>query len=409
MDRGRGAALVVLAMVSLISCGSPDADLSGGDVLFLSARGGGLTVIEQGADVPTYSDRNSTPSSNWATIVRSQWQSNTTKLIASDPSTGVHRWETVVGGLQQVKIVSADGTLVATSPRTQRYYLRGRIRTSITVTGSARLEPKRYELEGNFEPEAFSTDRHSLFLVSYLPARHPVNYQVRRLDLITGEVEGVYTPDAHLQQAMGGTARIQAASPDGTRLYTLYTVQGDKNTEPRAFLHVLSLDELWAHCIELPDGFASSDQDTAAVSVSRDGKHVYIADSNSEALVEIDADQLTVSRTGTVDLEVARGTYLADSSEGTLYAASGVDVVAIDLETFQQQDTWQMFSNVTGLQVGTDPNELYVGVDSRIIVLDVTTGARLDEIDPVGVRRIGGLGQVMPPIPQEQEYITCAC
>jgi hypothetical protein len=409
MKIARGGILVVFATMSLVSCGSPDADVAGGDMLFLSARGGGLTVLEQGARTPTYSDRNSTPSSNWSTIVRSEWQGNTTKLIANDPTSGVSRWETVVGGLQRVKIVSADGTLVAASPRTERYYLRGRATTSLTVTGSARLEPKRYELDGNFEPEAFSTDGHSLFLVSYLPSRHPVNYQVRRLDLMTGEVEGVYTPDAHLQQSMGGTARIQAASPDGTRLYTLYTLQGDKNTEPRAFVHVLSLDELWAHCIELPDGFVSSDQESAAITVARDGAHVYLVDSNSEALVEIDAEQLAVSRTGTVDLSVARGAYLADSSDGTLYAASGVQVVAVDLKTFEQRDVWQMFANVTGLQVGTDPNELYVGVDSEIIVLDVTTGNRVDEIDPAGVRRIGGLGQVMPPIPEEQEYLTCAC
>lgn len=208
---------------------------------------------------------------------------------------------------------------------------------------------------------------------------------------------------------MGGTARIQAASPDGTRLYTLYTVEGDKNAESRAFVHVLALDELWAHCIELPEGFESSDQSTGAVTVSKDGKRVYLADSNSEKLVEIDAEGLQVSRQGLVDLDIADGTYLTESPDGILYAASGVDVVSVDLETLKQRDAWQMFSTVAGLQVGSDPNELFVGVDDRVIVLDVTTGLRLGSIDPVGVRKISGFGAIPPAIQAEEEYFTCAC
>jgi hypothetical protein len=365
-------------------------------------------VIKPGTSTPSFSGRNSIPSSNWETVVKSYRRGNTTKLVASDPATGVHRWETVVGDFQRVKIVSGDGSLVATSPTSERSHLYGRRNTSLTVAGSRQLEPRRYDLEGNFEPEAFSTDGRSLFVVSYLPPRRPRNYQVRRLDLDTGEVTGVYTPDAHLQQSMGGTARIQAASPDGTRLYTLYTLQGDKNTDARAFVHVLSLDEQWAHCIELPKGFESSDLETAAITVSPDGRHAYLADSNSEVLVEIDTETLQVSRTGLVDLDIGSGTHLVDSGEGTLYAASGTDIVAIDLETFEESDSWHLLTSITGLQVGSDPIQLFVGVKDRILVLDIENGAQLDPIDPEGIKKIDQLGQVMPQIPEE-EVFTCAC
>jgi hypothetical protein len=409
MGHLRTTFLTLAAASFVVSCGIPPTPVAGDDLLFISGRSGGVAVLTPGASTPSFSGRNLTPSSNWNTVVRSYWRGNTTRLVASDPATGVHRWETVVGGFQRVKVVSGDGTLVATGPTDERSHFRGRGHTTLTVTGITRLEPRRFELEGNFEPEAFSTDGQSLFVVSYLPPRHPRNYQVRRLDLANGEVTGVYTPDAHLQQSMGGTARIQAASPDATRLYTLYTLQGSKNSEARAFVHVLDLDELWAHCIELPEGFESSDLNTAAITVSVDGKHAYLADSNTEALVEIDTTTLQVARTGTVDLDIGDGTHLVHSPDGTLYATSGFDVVAIDLETFEERSAWRMFSSIAGLQVGSDPGELFIGMDDRIIVLDSETGERLDSIDPAGVKNIGQLGQVAPPIAEEEEYFTCAC
>ncbi|MEA2452398.1 MAG: hypothetical protein QOG04_1108 [Actinomycetota bacterium] len=409
MGHLRTTFLICIAALFVVSCGSPEIQAAGDDLLFISARGGGVAVITPGGSGPDFLARNSTPSSNWKTVVKSYWRGNTTKLVALDPATGLHRWEAVVGESQRVKIVSGNGTLVATSPWDERGHLRGRARTTLTVAGSARPEPQRYELEGNFEPEAFSTDGGSLFVVSYLPARKPVNYQVRRLDLTTGEVTGVYTPDAHLQQSMGGTARIQAASPDGTRLYTLYTLQGTKDAEARAFIHVLDLDEKWAHCIELPTGFEASDLETAAITVSKDGKHAYLADSRTEALVEIDTDKLVVSRTGTVELDSAGATHMVASQDGILYAASGVDVVAIDLATLGEKNAWQMFSDIAGLQVGRDPSQLFIGVNDRIIVLDVETGLRLDSIDPEGIRRIGQFGEVQPPIAEEEESFTCAC
>lgn len=402
----------ILVVVLATSCGVAETTAVGGDLLFISARGGGIAVTEAGAPAPKFSARNSIPSSNWDVVVKAYRRGNTTKLVAFDPPTGAVRWETVVAGRQKVKIVSADGSLAVSGPTGGSGYLGGRTRTTFTVAGSGRIEPRRYDLEGNFEPEAFSTDGRSLFVVSYLPPRKPTNYQVRRLDLENGEVTGVYTPDAHLQRAMGGTARIQAASPDGTRLYTLYTVKADADSEARAFVHVLSLDELWAHCIELPEGFDSSDDDTGAITVSRDGKHAYLADSNTEAIVEIDTETLEVSRIGSVDLDVGSGTHLAESADTTLYAASGVDVVAVDLDTFEERESWQMFSTVAGLQVGTNPRQLFVGVRDRIIVLDVETGLRLDSIDPAGIKTIRRFGRVMPPITheqQEEENLTCAC
>ena len=411
MDRRLSASLILVTALLMAACGSPQQPSAGdGDLLYISAAGR-VAVVESGDTAPSFRSRNATPSSDWSTVVQSSWRGNTTELVALDPATGDQQWATVVGDTQRVKIVSHDGSLVAFSPVDEPAVFSGRAHTTLGVAGISSLEPRLYELDGNYEPEAFSTDGKSLFVVSYIPPRAPTNYQVRRLDLVSGEVTGVYTPDAHLQQSMGGTARIQAASPNGTRLYTLYTLAGDKDTQARAFVHVLSLDELWAHCIELPKGFESSDETSAAITVSPDGMHAYLADSTTEALVEIDTTKLEVGRTGSVNLDPGEDAHLAASPDGILYAASGVDIIAIDLGSFEESNAWMMFSTVTGLQVGGDPGHLFVGVRDRIIVLDVSTGQRLDSIDPEGVKRIDGFGPVMPPVQLEGEKgdYTCAC
>jgi hypothetical protein len=409
MDRRRTISFILGAGLVVAGCGTPGTVAAAEDLLFISAAGR-VAVVEPGAAAPTFRGRNATPSSSWSTVVQTFLQGNTTKLVAVDPATGDQQWESVVGDTQRVQIVSADGTLAALSPVDEPPALQGRDHTRIVIAGSGSPEPRAYDLEGNYIPEAFSTDGKSLFVISYVPPLKPTNYQVRRLDLVSGEVTGVYTPDAHLQQSMGGTARIQAASPDGTRLYTLYTLAGDGDSPPRAFVHVLSLDELWAHCIELPEGFETSDESSAAITVSPDGAHAYLADSVSEALVEIDTKELTVSRTGTVDLDPSATHLLA--TDRTLYAASGTDIVAIDLGSFTEVNAWTMgFADITGLQIGADPNHLFVAIKDHIVVLDVTTGVRVDSIDPEGVQAIDGLGPVMPPPAQEGEKgdITCAC
>lgn len=409
MSRWWSTFLIFVAALAVAGCGSAETNAADDDLLFISAAGR-VAVVESGESAPSFRGRNATPSSTWSTVVQSSWRGNTTKLVALDPATGDERWETVVGDYQRVQIVSHDGSLVALSPVNERSYLRGRAHTRLGIAGSASPEPRLYELEGNFEPEAFSTDGKSLFVISYVPPRKPTNYQVRRLDLVTGKVTGVYTPDAHLQRSMGGTARIQAASPDGTLLYTLYTLAGDEDSEPRAFVHVLSLDELWAHCIELPKGFETSDEASAAITVAPDGSRAYLADSITEAMVEIDTKKLEVARTGTVNLDPGSGTHLSVAADNTLYAASGVDVIAVDLGSFVEKNAWMMFSTITGLQIGNDPHHLFVGVRDRIIVLDVTTGLRLDSIDPAGIRRIDGFGPVMPPVQEEEAAnFTCAC
>lgn len=327
-----------------------------------------------------------------------------THLVASDPETGAQRWSRSVAGLLSLKVVSHDGRRVALSPLNERYYLYGRPRTKVVIVGDGLPTAQTIELDGNFEPEAFSTDGQSLFVLQYRPARRPSRYQVRRLDLNTHEVEGVYTPDADLQEAMRGTARVQAASSEGDRLYTLYTVgRGDAR---RAFIHVLNLEELWAHCIDLPVEFARAPESAVALTLSEDGEHLYVANSAADSVADVDTVGLTTRRTAPVALQDASETHAVYAADGTLFVGSGTRVTKMDAGALEVIRSWDVDGGVRGLQVGQG-GRLYVGLKAQIVVLDPNSGAELETVDPPGVGQIALLGRV--PRNNELGKFTCAC
>lgn len=409
MGKSGGAILVATTALLISGCGEPASNSSARDVLFLSSPGA-VAVTQAGADSPVFRGAGAVPSRNWSAVVRASYPRGATRVVARNASSGAERWERIVRGAPvRVKVVSEDGGLVALGPVAERYYRDGRRETKLVVVGSRTLEPNAITLDGNFEPEAFSTDGKSLFVVSYLPARNPSAYQVRRLDLTTGRVHEVYTPDAHLQRAMGGTARIQAASPDGRRLYTLYTLPGPDGGEDYAFIHVLSLDELWAHCIDLPAGFATSAESATALTVSPDGGRLYVANGATKALAEIDTESLKVVRTSSVDLGSVGVVHGAHDPGSTLYLARGRRVVAFDSSELAQRRAWLLPGKIRGLQVTPDAKRLYVGLREEVAVLDTATGETLETIDPAGVRWIDEFGPVTRSVEPVLTKFTCAC
>lgn len=397
-------ALTVVSLVILGACGQPSSPVATEDVLFLASPQG-LFAVTSEDDRSRFAGPLAVPTRDWSTTVRTVARHRATNVIANDPSSGVSRWEREVPGQVRVKVVSNDGSFVALSPLRERYYRDGREQTKLLITGEEH-SPQRVVLDGNYEPEAFSTDGKSLFVIRYMPASNPNSYQVRRLDLVTEKVEGVYTPDAHLQERMGGTARVQAASQQGDRLYTLYTLMGNDG-ERHAFVHVLSLDELWAHCIDLPEGFAESAESATALAVTPDGSRLVAANSVTGTIAEIDTEKLALARTTEMDLGSGREAF-ASTSSSTIYLASGERVIAVDTATLGERHAWAMPERVRGLQATQDSRRLYVGLKKRIVLLDALSGKQLELIDPSGVGRIERFGPATQPVTATR-YFTCAC
>ncbi len=407
MKKSAWAAFPVILLV-LAGCGQPPGvDRAQQSLLYLRS-GSGVALIEPGAAEATYFGTSSVPTHDWSTVVRAYFDDGETRVTALDPATKTEHWSRTVPGRFRVKVVSNDGRLAALGRRGEASYRRGREQTELTIVRADKTEPQSLTLKGNYEPEAFSTDGQSLFVISYLPARAPTKYQVRRLDLVSGEVKGVYTPHEELQEAMGGTARIQEGSPDGKRLYTLYTVGRGDNSY--AFIHVLSLDELWAHCIALPREFATGPEWATALSTSSDGNSLYVANSKAGKIAEVDTEALRVVRTASLDFSAMGTVHASADSDDTLYLAAGKKLMAVDLSDLTERDRWVMDESVSGLQESLDGKQLYVGLEKKIAVVDKETRRTTDTIDPPAVGRIGQLGPQGPALEEEaSKVIKCAC
>lgn len=401
------ATIVALVLVAG-ACGGPEQSANrGSDVLFLQTASG-VTVIGSAASHPTFQSGSAVPAGDWSTIVQTQRDGDSTDLIGVDPLTGTEVWERSVTGNLQTKVVSPDGGYVALVPGHQRYAAQTH-RTQITVSGRDIQEPITVDLRGNFEPEAFSTDGETLFVVQYLPANNPSRYQVRQLDIAKGRVRDVFSVDKELQEAMRGTARVQEMSSDGRRLYTLYTTRTKQGTH--SFIHVLALDEGWAHCIDLPHGFALSGEKRTALTVRADGERIYVADTHEGSVVEVDAQRLEVVRQADMDLTSAwpGATMTFDEDADRLYVGSGDRVVAASVEGFQEIDAWELGYEITGIQVGKKSRRLYVGLIDGVASIDLETGAKLETWDPPGVASIKSLGPATPRLDPARTKIVCGC
>jgi hypothetical protein len=183
---------------------------------------------------------------------------------------------------------------------------------------------------GNVEPEAFSNDDTNLFVLQYLPADAPVGYQVRGLDLTTGELHNIRTDDSDLDKPMAGRARTQVLSPDGTRLYTVYVVAGEAPGDAGyAFVHVLDLVAKKAFCIDLPSPFGTDGAGSYAVAITRDGARLYAIDSQRGSIVSLDTKAMTVSAALPIPAMPSAATFAAVDSQGRLLLGAGPELWAI--------------------------------------------------------------------------------
>lgn len=395
------------AAVLLTGCGTGEPRPEAGpDLLFLRANNG-VAVIDAGSADSRFRSRTAVPAADWSTAVSAKVANRTTSLTTVDTDSGEPVWSAQAPGRLSVKTVSGDGDMVALSPLRQADYSFGRSTSTFVIVRKGSAQPQTIELAGNYEPEAFSTDGTSLFVLKYMPARAPARYQVRRLDLGTETVQGVFSVDAELQESMRGTARVQTVSPDGRFLYTLYSA--GVGADRHAFIHVLNLEEKWAHCIDLPHGLGDAPQRETTVSVAPDGDVLYVANSEAALLAEIDARELSVTRTAPVAFDpVGAGKSYSGVTSNAVFFARGSRVVAVDRRGLGELAAWDAADKITGLQAGEN-GRLYVAAGRTITTFDPRTGQELESFDPPRLGAIRQLGPVTRPQSYAPKNFTCAC
>jgi hypothetical protein len=332
-----------------------------------------------------------------------------TSLRLLDPDSLYEVHELVLDGDFTARVAAEDGSLVAlmaSRPEGDSAYLpAGRSRTELRVADVERGTLRTYDLAGNFEPEAFSTDDNFLYLIEYLPANDPSRYRIRTLDL----EHGTLTPIGRLKGAppqMRGTGRTQVVAPDGDVLYTLYTRQGPNglHVAPQsdgggryvyAFIHMLNLAEGWAHCIDLPSPFGKGDATAGAVTTTPSGSRLFVADPSTNSLAAVDRTKLRVVRRTELGLDeptAIPSVAATDPSGGTVYVASGETLRSFDATTLRILDTWELPQTATSLQTSFDGAFVYVGTGDEVLVLDAEDGAEVERIGVPGIQDIVHVG-----------------
>jgi len=336
-----------------------------------------------------------------------------TVLRTTDAATGSVLSSTRVRGDLDVRVVSGTGTAVALMEPlpngVDAWTPIPRSHTTIVVADpTGARETRRYRLDGNFEPEAFSIEDSRLFLIQYLPAEAPAAYRVTVLDLVDGDVRQVFGRFKTPPERMPGIRLRQELDPDGMQLYTLYTNEPEAyakdvrswsyGDEEVSFVHVLNLRRGWAYCAGLPEELWGQPASAQAMAASPDGRLLYIVDSVKGLVAVMDTRSLEILRTEAVELGSLGGvrTSAQVSADGdTMFIGSVADgsaLYAIDTATLDVVHRWPMQGVVSGLGLSGDGLRLYVALDDRVAVLDLSTGEELAAVPFFGAQSIVQVG-----------------
>jgi DNA-binding beta-propeller fold protein YncE len=194
-------------------------------------------------------------------------------------------------------------------------------------------------------------------------------------------------------------------APDGKRLYTLYTSEAEG--QRYSFVHVLDLEQQYAHCVDLPLVFGT-DPDAMAIAINPVGTRVYVADVAAGKLAVINTSVIGVDDVMRMPIRGVHARPALAASAARVYVAAQRNLVA--LEAFSGITAFHstLSSPVRGLHSESRSGfeQLYVAERKAIARLDSTSGERQSSVPAVNPR-LTGLGFQYPP-PSGDTY-QCAC
>jgi hypothetical protein len=225
-----------------------------------------------------------------------------------------------------------------------------------------------------------------------------VAYRVAQLDLSTGRTYPVATGiKPAVVETMAGTRLEQLASTDGSMLYTLYTTDPASyagphahQADPVAFIHTLSLEEGWAHCVALPKALWGGDPVNEAIALSPNGSRLYVVDTARDLVAIMNTRNLEMK---SIEVEFPDPVGTAQAAVGSdvmLFASGGTWLVGVDLSKGTTTGRQTMSNAVSAL--GAGPGGLYVAMPDRVEVLDPSLERRVASIPSPAVSELAYVG-----------------
>lgn len=405
--RAKSSILVSLLGLVLVACASSappageDAPAVPRELLMIGTANGLMTV-----EVPTgsvlFERDGGLVSPDGERVYSASVVEGRTVLETDDTVSGDVLSSITVAGAHDLSVVSGSGGSAALVDPLPRGWEPGvpvpRARTTIVIADpTGEREARTFDLRGNFEPEAFSTDDSKLFLIQHLPAEAPTVYRVTMLDLQLGDVFPVFGPYKGPPERMPGTRIEQVLAPDTNRLYTLYSSTRPGYVPHNApvphaavsFVHVLDLHEGWAHCVGLPKQLWDRPATEQAMAVSPDGSTLYVVDPARGVIAAMDTETLeTRVETGVAfgDVTDADASVQVSADGSTLFVVAGGStstLFTLDAATFEVTHRAELEGRISGLGLSGDGARLYAANGRGVAVLDLATGDALAEV-PLG-------------------------
>ncbi|MEU7745650.1 hypothetical protein [Nonomuraea sp. NPDC049158] len=391
----RRQALALGAAATVSACATTQPPLKAappaprGRLLAETAAGLSLVELSTGAVTATYPG--AVPGPRWLRL----YQTDHDRLRTYDAATGHLLEQRDLAGAPGRRIKAVSGRVVAIGPEPGP-----RSRTTITLTGAAGNRTLR--LEGNIEPEAFSGDGQVMYVLDHLPPEHPDRYRVRMYDLATGRMTPLLTRAKQpvplsKEEEMRGKGRQAVHDPDLATLYTLYTHQDehlhtrdliaghDLSPGVHAFVHVLSLDQRWAYCLDLPEPFGLGPPLAHAMALDTQARRLYVFDASTGRAVVASTDDLTIKRSALLG-RLGDGEAYAVAADGRAYLAAGKRLLSADGESLAPAGAWDLPGQAHGLAWLN--GELLAGAGEQVLRLEPRTGARLGAITLPGLREV---------------------
>jgi hypothetical protein len=258
----------------------------------------GRTLIEIGDGVI---------SNDWHTLASVAAAGGSTKVELTPPEGGSMPTTVSVAGSWRVPTVgiakvlnglSADGSTLVLEEAIDRAPASLTSTTGFAIVATVGSRPARIvTLAGSFAFDVLSPDGRWLYLLEYQAGGDPTHYQVRRLDVTTGQLqEGAIVDKRNIDEQMTGYALTQEAGRGGW-VFTLY--RGSEGV----FVHALDTHNGGAVCIDLP-GTVDEGSDT-------NGDWGLVADPSGSVLYVTDPAERRVSAISLTDFSITRSATIA--------------------------------------------------------------------------------------------------
>jgi hypothetical protein len=324
-----------------------------------------------------------TPSPDWTHL----YSVSSRTLLDVDPQTGAILRAQQLPGDFKLPPATLSGVPGGLSQNGRWLVLQAFDRTSNNVPNATHLlltdtsysaPVRRIDLQGYFQFDAVDNNGLWIYLIQFVSS---TEYFVRRYDMAAAQLDPTVIFDkSDGSAAMSGLRLSGVASAGGHWLFSVYARQ-DKS----AFIHMLSMDNPIAFCIDLPGSGLSSDPTEMywSLALSRDGSHLYAANLAKGVVVDVDtggnglpsiARTAQIASTGSSASSKTFGANgMVLSPDGRTLVTSGAGVVWLDTATLHAQSRQLADWTVGSLALSPDGNKLYVVNDAgRIAEVSMT-------------------------------------